>query len=126
MSPEELQLKDENSFYFLLKWPLFSGHVSFRGGVNPIEVPLKDLLFLHFIPVSPGVFPKRKPEAPFHLTASRADLHRSPENLRRRNAVAPAFIKACQAPMDLVIAGPSYDLPFFKRAPKMVAFLGRV
>lgn len=36
-------------------------------------------------------------KAPFHLTASRADLHRSPENLRRRNAVAPAFIKACQA-----------------------------
>ena len=33
-------------------------------------------------------------QAPFHLTASRADLHRSPENLRRRNAIAPAFIKA--------------------------------
>eukprot|EP00931_Biecheleriopsis_adriatica_P054650 TRINITY_DN32182_c0_g1_i1.p1 TRINITY_DN32182_c0_g1~~TRINITY_DN32182_c0_g1_i1.p1 ORF type:complete len:1896 (+),score=393.74 TRINITY_DN32182_c0_g1_i1:177-5690(+) len=36
-------------------------------------------------------------QAPFHLTASRADLHRSPENLRRRNAVAPAFIGACRA-----------------------------
>eukprot|EP00434_Breviolum_minutum_P033869 symbB.v1.2.029964.t1/scaffold3327.1/size60211/3 len=40
-------------------------------------------------------------QAPFHLTASRADLHRSPENLRRRNAVAPAFIKACQEKLDL-------------------------
>ncbi len=39
-----------------LKWPLFSGHVSFRGGVNPIEVPLKDLLFLHFIPRFTGGF----------------------------------------------------------------------
>lgn len=40
-------------------------------------------------------------QAPFHLTASRADLHRSPENLRRRNAIAPAFIKACQQKFDI-------------------------
>lgn len=35
--------------------------------------------------------------APFHLTASRADLHRSPENTQRRDAIAPAFLHGCQA-----------------------------
>jgi len=34
--------------------------------------------------------------APFELTASRADLHRSPENLRRRGIVARAFLCACR------------------------------
>jgi len=36
-------------------------------------------------------------QAPFHLTASRAELHRSPVNVQLRNAVAPAFLEACKA-----------------------------
>eukprot|EP00928_Gymnodinium_smaydae_P024243 TRINITY_DN19678_c0_g2_i2.p1 TRINITY_DN19678_c0_g2~~TRINITY_DN19678_c0_g2_i2.p1 ORF type:complete len:1842 (-),score=367.51 TRINITY_DN19678_c0_g2_i2:61-4833(-) len=34
--------------------------------------------------------------APFHLTTSRSDLHHSARNAERRNAIAPAFLAACQ------------------------------
>lgn len=35
-------------------------------------------------------------QAAFHLTASRADLHRCPENFVLRNAIAPAFLAVCK------------------------------
>jgi len=53
-----------------------------------------------FLPVRPVGF-HFAVNAPFHLTASRADLHRSIENLRRRDAIACAFLRACQANEDV-------------------------
>jgi len=53
-----------------------------------------------FLPVRPVGF-HFAVNAPFHLTASRADLHSSIENLRRRDAIACAFLRACQANEDM-------------------------
>ena len=60
----------------------------------PLELDPKAQRVFAYLPVRSVGF-KFAIQAPFHLTASRADLHRSPENLRRRNCVAKAFIKAC-------------------------------
>ncbi|CAE8612650.1 unnamed protein product [Polarella glacialis] len=39
--------------------------------------------------------------APFELTASRAELHMSSENLRRRGLIAAAFLQACRSSADV-------------------------
>eukprot|EP00930_Biecheleria_cincta_P023326 TRINITY_DN16877_c0_g1_i2.p1 TRINITY_DN16877_c0_g1~~TRINITY_DN16877_c0_g1_i2.p1 ORF type:complete len:1975 (+),score=405.78 TRINITY_DN16877_c0_g1_i2:265-6189(+) len=57
-----------------------------------VEEPQPQRVFA-FLPVRSVGF-RFAVQAPFHLTASRADLHRSSDNLRRRDAVAPAFIGA--------------------------------
>ncbi|CAE7321472.1 NOV [Symbiodinium microadriaticum] len=76
-----------------------SSHEDVLVALPKVEEPPPQRVFA-FLPVRSVGF-RFAIQAPFHLTASRADLHRSPENLRRRNAVAPAFIKACQANSEL-------------------------
>jgi hypothetical protein len=72
-----------------------STHEEVTVALPLVEEPSPQRIYA-FLPVRSVGF-RFAVHAPFHLTASRADLHRSTENARRRNAVAPAFLKACQA-----------------------------
>ncbi|CAE8595377.1 unnamed protein product [Polarella glacialis] len=58
-----------------------------------VEDPVPQRVFA-FLPVRPVGF-RFAAHAPFHLTASRDDLHRSAANSRLRDAIAPAFLQAC-------------------------------
>eukprot|EP00930_Biecheleria_cincta_P069091 TRINITY_DN56876_c0_g1_i1.p1 TRINITY_DN56876_c0_g1~~TRINITY_DN56876_c0_g1_i1.p1 ORF type:complete len:1766 (+),score=256.00 TRINITY_DN56876_c0_g1_i1:125-5422(+) len=60
-----------------------------------VEEPLPQKVFA-FLPVRPVGF-RFAVHAPFTLTASRTDVHRSPENASLRSGVANAFLRACKS-----------------------------
>jgi len=93
-----------------------------RQGDVTVAVPLEDeppsQRVFAFLPVRCVGF-RFAVHAPFHLTASRTDLHRSLINTQFRNAIAPAFLSACQANEDVAVSA----LKFLGTEPTEVFWL---